>query len=228
MTDITSHVASGILGVSPREVRRLAADGRFQGSRYMGRTLVLDAAEVHRLAREQRRPGRPWSERVAWGALSLLSGKEARWLSAAERTRLMHRLRKITAEELEYLATNRAWVRRFHGRHSTLDDLRACVVPTGGSALDDAQLRRLGLAAAARSLDGYVPLSELEILRERFGLVEDPSGNVTLRGVSVEDAFEDGFTPHAAVYLDLAGSLNTRESVAGLREANTLIAAVAA
>ncbi|KLO41456.1 hypothetical protein ABW17_14140 [Mycobacterium nebraskense] len=228
MTDITSHVASGILGVSPHEVRRLAAEGRIQGSHYIGRTLVLDAAAVHRLAREQRQPGRPWSARVAWAALNLLSGKEARWLSPSERTRLMHRLRKITAEELEYLAMHRAWVRRFRGRTSTLDDLESYIVPTGGSALDDTQLGLLGLAGATRSLDGYVPLSELEILQEKFGLIEDPSGNVTLRGVSVEDAFEDGITPRAAVFLDLAGSLNTRESAAGLREATTLIAAVAA
>ena len=228
MTDITSRTASGILGVSPREVRRLAAEGRIQGSRYMGRTLVLDAAEVHRLARGWRRPGRPWSERVAWAALNVLSGKEARWLSSAERTRLMHRLRRITPEELEHLAMHRAWVRRFRGRESVLDDLESYIVPTGGSALDDAQLRLLGLAGATRRLDGYVPLSELEVLQEKFGLVEDPSGNVTLRGVSIEDAFEDGTTPRAAVFLDLAGSLDTRERVAGLREAGTLIAAVRA
>jgi hypothetical protein len=228
MTDITSRVASGILGVSPREVRRLAADGRIQGSRYVGRTLVLDAAEVHRLARGRRHQGRPWSERVAWAALNLLSGKEAGWLSAPERTRLMHRLRRITVEELDYLAMHRALVRRYRGRESTLDALEAYIVPTGGSAFDDAQLRLLGLAGTSQGLDGYAPLSELEILQAKFGLVEDPAGNVTLRGVSVEDAFEDGVTPRAAVFLDLAGSLNTRESVAGLREAGTLIAAVAA
>lgn len=230
MADITSHVASGILGVSPREVRRLAAEGRIQGSRYMGRTLVLDAAAVHRLARERRRPGRPWSERVAWAALNLLSGKEAGWLSSAERTRLMHRLRKTTADELEYLAMRRARVRRFRGRESALDDLGAHIVPTGGSAVDDTQLRLLGLAGATRRLgrlDGYLPLPELETLQENLGLIEDPSGNVTLRGVSVEDAFADGITPRAAVFLDLAGSLNTRESVTGLREVATLIAAVA-
>jgi hypothetical protein len=86
----------------------------------------------------------------------------------------------------------------------------------------------LGLTGAARQLDGYIPLSELESLQEKFGLVEDPSGNVTVRGVSIEDAFENGITPHAAIFLDLAGSLNTRESAAGLREAGTLIAALAA
>jgi hypothetical protein len=228
VTGITSHVASGILGVSPREVRRLAAEGRIQGSRYVGRTLVLDAAEVHRLARRRRHQGRPWSERVAWAALNLLSGKEAGWLSAAERTRLMHRLRRTTPEELDYLAMHRGWVRRFRGRESTFDELESYIVPTGGSALDDTQLRLLGLAGATQGLDGYAPLSEFGILQEKFGLVEDPAGNVTLRGVTIEDAFEDGVTPRAAVFLDLAGSLNTRESVAGLREAGTLITAVAA
>jgi hypothetical protein len=213
--------------VSQREVRRLAVEGRIQGSHYLGRTLVLDAAEVHRLARGRRRRGRPWSERVAWAALNLLSGKEARWLSAAERTRLMHRLRKITAEELEHLAMHRARVRRFRGRESTLDDLESYIVPTASSALDDTQLRLLGLAGATRHIDGYVPLPELEILQEKFGLVADPSGNVTLRAVSVEDAFEDGVTPRAAVLLDLAGSLDTRESAAGLRGTGTLVAAAA-
>jgi hypothetical protein len=140
----------------------------------------------------------------------------------------MHRLRKITAEDLEYLAIHRARVRRFRTRESQLDNLGEYVVPTGGAALDDAQLRLLGLTGAERYLDGYVPLSEVETLKEKFGLIEDPSGNVTLRAVSIEDAFEDGITPAAAVFLDLAGSLNTRESAAGLREAEALIAAVAA
>ncbi|BBZ52166.1 hypothetical protein [Mycobacterium heidelbergense] len=97
--------------------------------------------------------------------------------------------------------------------------------------MDDAQLRLLGLAGATRRLerlDGYLPLSELETLQENFGLIEDPSGNVTLRGISVEDAFTDGITPRAAVFLDLAGSLNTQESVVGWREVATLIAAVTA
>lgn len=228
MTDVTSYTASQILGVSTRQVRRLAAEGRLQGSRYVGRTLVLDASEVHRLARAQRRQGRPWSERVTWAALSVLSGKDAAWLSSAERTRLMHRLRRLTAEDLEHLAGGRAQVRRFRARESQLDDLGEYVVPTGGAALSDAQLRQLGLTGAERYLDGYVRLSEVETLKEKYGLIEDPSGNVILRGVSVEEAFEDGATPVAAVFLDLAGSLNTRESAAGLREASSLIAAVAA
>lgn len=228
MTDMTSHAASQILGVSPREVRRLAASGRVQGSRFVGRTLVLDAVEVHRLARERRRPGRPWSERVAWAALNLLSGEEAQWLSSAERTRLMHRLRKVDAEDLEYLAMHRALVRRFRARESVLDEVETFVVPTGGSALDATRLQQMGLTGAVRLVDGYLPMSEVELLQARFGLVDDPAGNVTLRGVTVEDAFQDGTTPLAAVVLDLGGSLNTRERAAGLREAATLIEAVGA
>jgi hypothetical protein len=228
MTDMTSRTASQILGVSPREVRRLAASGRIQGSRHIGRTLVVDAVEVHRLARERRRPGRPWSERVAWAALNLLSEKDAHWLSSPERTRLMHRLRKVTAEELEYLAMHRASVRRFHGRESVFDEVESYIVPTGSSALDATQLRLLGLTHAERCVDGYLPSSEMDVLQAKFGLIEDPAGNVTLRGVRVEDAFEDGITPRAAVLLDLAGSLNTRESAAGLREAAALIEAVGA
>jgi hypothetical protein len=228
MSYITSDVASQILGVTPREVRRLAAEGRIQGARHVGRTLVLEAVEVHRLARERRRPGRPWSERVAWAALSLLSEREAHWLSSAERTRLMHRLRKVKSEDLEYLAMHRAFVRRFSGRESTLDEVESYIVPTGCSALDATQLGLMGLTSAQRSVDGYLPLSEVNLLQVKFGLIEDPAGNITLRGVRVEEAFDDGTTPRAAVLLDLAGSLNTRESAAGLRETAALIEAVAA
>jgi hypothetical protein len=140
----------------------------------------------------------------------------------------MHQLRKVDAEDLEYLAVHRALARRFRAHESVLDEIKSFVVPTGGSALDATRLQQMGLTGAVRSVDGYLPMPEVELLQARFGLVDDPAGNVTLRGVTVEDAFHDGTTPLAAVVLDLAGSLVTKERAAGLREAATLIEAVAA
>lgn len=223
MPAITSQTASAILGVSPREVRRLAAAGKLQGARHLGRALVLDSEAVQRLAREPRRRGRPWSERVAWAALSLLSGGDAAWLSSAERSRLKRRLRKTTVDDLQYLASRRARVLVFRARPTVLPDLTGYVVPTGASALSAMQLRELGLTAADRNLDGYVPAVELARLQGKFGLIEDSSGNVTLRAVTVEDAFSGGVAPPAAIMLDLAGSLDTRESAAGRRETAALI-----
>lgn len=223
MPAMTSQTASTILGVSPREVRRLAAEGRLQGARHLGHTLVLDSEAVHRLAREPRRRGRPWSERIAWAALSLLSDGDAAWLSSGELSRLKRRLRKSTADDLRYFAARRARVLVFRARPSVLSDLAGYIVPTGVSALNATQLRELGLTAADRNLDGYVPVSELAGLQKKFGLVEDPSGKVTLRAVTVEDAFSGGEAPRAAIMLDLASSLDTRESAAGRHETAALI-----
>ena len=224
MPAMTAQTASAILGVSPREVRRLAAEGRLQGARHLGRTLVLDSDAVHRLAREPRRRGRPWSERVAWAALSLLSGGGAAWLSSAELSRLKGRLRKTAVDDLQYLATRRARVLLFRARPTVVSDLAGYLVPTGASALSVTQLRELGLTAADHNLDGYVPAGELAELQAKFGLIEDASGNVTLRAVTVEDAFSGGVAPRAAIMLDLASSLDTRESAAGRRETTVLIA----
>lgn len=223
MPTITSQTASAILGVSAREVRRLAAEGRLQGARRIGGTLVLDSQAVHRLAQEPRRRGRPWSERVAWAALRLLSGEAAPWLSPSERSRLKHRLGKTTAADLQYLASRRARVQFFRARPAVLPKLAECVVPTGSSALSARQLHELGLSAADDNLEGYVPASELTALQATFGLIEDPSGNVCLHAVTVEDAFLTGATARAAIMLDLAASLDTRESAVGRREITTLI-----
>ena len=222
MSQISSQTAAEILGVSAHEVRRLAAEGRFEGTRYVGRSLLLESEAVHRLARHHRRRGRPWSERVAWAALSLLSGKGAMWLSSSERARLKHRLRNTSAADLPHLAMRRAEVRHFRARTPSLQDLAELIVPTATSALDETQ-QQLGLTDAHRHVDGYVPVNELVSLQARFGLIEDPKGNVTLRTVTVEDAFVGGAAPRAAVALDLAGSLSTRESAAGTREVAALL-----
>jgi hypothetical protein len=131
-------------------VRRLAAEGEIQGARRLGRTLVLDSEPVHPLAREPRRRRRPWSERVAWAALRLLSGGGAAWLSSAELSRLKRRLQKTTVDNLQYLAARRARVLVFRARSTVLPDLAAYLVPTRASALSATRLRVLGLTAGHR------------------------------------------------------------------------------
>jgi hypothetical protein len=156
--------------------------------------------------------------------LSLLSGGGAAWLSPAERSRLKRRLRKTTVDDdLQYLASRRARVLVFRARPIVLPDLTGYVVPTGVSALSAMQLRQLGLTVADRNLDGYVPAVELARLQAKFGLIEDCSGNVTLRAVTGEDALSGGVAPRTAIMLDLAGSLDTRESAASRRETAGLI-----
>lgn len=215
---MTTAEAAVHLGVTQRQIERLIHEGQLGEARTVGRTLLVAADPVHRLARRTRQPGRPWSERIAWAALSIVSGSEVDWLSAAERTRLTHRLRRTTAPEMQHVARNRAEVRRFRSRRaSMLAEIADEIVPTAGS-VESQRLQALGLTAGRRSVDGYVPADQIAALAADFGLVEDVTGAVTLRAVTFERAFTEGVAPRAVVALDLSESLDTREQAAGLRE----------
>ncbi|MFI6173569.1 helix-turn-helix domain-containing protein [Nocardia sp. NPDC051052] len=223
MADMTAAEAAEALGVTPRQVARLTAEGRIQSARRVGRTLVLDAESVRRLAQQRRRRGRPWTERIAWATLMILSGSDVAWITPPERVRLTHRLRKAEADDLAYLTSQRAQVQRFRCHPSALDELSSHIVRSGTSALTEADLRRLGLTRAADRLDGYIPSDALGPIIDGFGLSADLTGNVILRTVATEDAFADGQTPRAAIALDLAESLDTRDHAAGLRDLTTLL-----
>ncbi|MEU7142178.1 hypothetical protein ABZ942_22210 [Nocardia sp. NPDC046473] len=94
---------------------------------------------------------------------------------------------------------------------------------SGTSALTEADLARLGLTRAADRLDGYIPSDALGPIVDGFGLSADVAGNVVLRTVTTEDAFADEQPPRAAIALDLAESLDTREHAAGLRDLTALL-----
>ncbi|WP_431954242.1 helix-turn-helix domain-containing protein [Nocardia lijiangensis] len=215
MSEMTTAQAAEILQVTQRQVARLTASGQLVATRRIGRAWLLDAASVHRLAQQPRRQGQPWSARIAWAALAALSGTDPRWITSSERTRMMHRLRRTDIDDLLYLASRRARILRFRAHRSALDELSTWVVPTGAFALDDARRRTFGLTTAETDLDGYIGSDTVDSAIDQFGLIEDPAGTVTLRVVTEEHAFTGGTTPQAAVALDLAESLNSRERSAG-------------
>jgi excisionase family DNA binding protein len=212
METLTTTEAAARLQVSPREVRRLAASGMLTAQR-IGTALVFDGAEVHRLQRQPRHPGRLWAPRTAWAALELLDGEHTELIDQPRRSRLLARLRGLAPEQLHRLAAKRAEPHRFHASDRALLRLSRSLSPTGVSAVaNEAAARRFGLAAVTseKRVDGYLR-GNLEELTRRCRLTPDPSGNATVRllpgGLPVDHLL--GSTPVVAI--DLMDSAETRE-----------------
>ncbi|NGP08658.1 hypothetical protein G6038_24930 [Rhodococcus sp. 14C212] len=223
--------AATALGVSRRQVERLAQAGDVAVVRRVGRALLLDASSVHRCAQMSRRRGRPWREQTAWAALTILSGLRADWISSAHRDRLLERLRSSTPDAVAYLARRRSTsILRMRGWGVEMTGPGSVLVAGGISALDtDPQMAaRFGLTTGHHSgVDGYVLDAHVEALVDAYGLVPDLAGDVTLRVVSDSHlALTDGVVPVAVVAVDLMDSLNTRERGAGTRILQELLDAL--
>lgn len=210
---MTTVACAKVLGISARQVARLARAGELTVSRTVGGALLVDGASVHRLAKHGRHKGRPWSAATAWAALALLSGEHADWLDAPAISRLRHRLRASSASELCWMTRRRATVHRMRGWGKDEGLLHS-----GVSALRDPAMSQLfDLTAVERGADGYVHARDFADLVTTLGLVEDRDGNVTVRAVADDSGYAVDHMLTAAVAVDLAESLDTRESAAGLR-----------
>ncbi|NLE80628.1 MAG: hypothetical protein GX610_13785 [Rhodococcus sp.] len=224
MGEMTTAEASALLGVSTRQTARIVASGEIAVKRRAGSALLLDSESVQRAAQISRAPGRVWSEPVAWAAFTLLSGGDASWLAASQRTRLRHKLRNTTADEVAALGRHRARVHRFRVHTSAIAKVEEQLIVTGDSALSNPTLAsRFGLTAGRDRVDGYTTDAELKWLVDTFGLVADPCGNATVRVVRHTDAFGNGHTPLAAIATDVMDSLSTRERSAGRRVLQELL-----
>ena len=161
MSSLSVAEASQQLGVSRRQVQRLAAAGTLRATRGVGGALAVDAASVPAV-----RPGRgrPLSAAVAWGALWQLSGLPADWLTAVQRRRLAGLLRGVEPERLVAAVRNRASVERFVAGPRAVEGLAAAVAVTDGPA----------------DLQGYVTPARLAELTAHHPISRDPGGNVTL------------------------------------------------
>ncbi|MFZ2240412.1 MAG: DNA-binding protein [Gordonia amarae] len=220
MAEMTASDAAETLDVSQRQVRRLANGGVLTVSRVVGRTLLLDAASVHRLAQRVRHNGRPWAPATAWAALALLSGERVDWIDASVLSRLRHRLRGYNVREVAWLSRRRAAVHQMRG-WGTADGL----LPTGVSALQEPEIATLfGLSTANRGTDGYVANRAFSDLTLVSGLYHDIEGDVVVRVVPDDAGYDLEHPLIAAVAVDLSESLDTREAAAGERVLGELIA----
>jgi hypothetical protein len=205
--------------VSERQVARLARSGELTVSRVVGRALLLDAASVHRWGQKERHNGRPWTAATAWAALALLSGEHVDWLSAPALSRLRHRLRAADATELTWATRRRATVRRMHGWGRD-----AGLLQTGVSALcDPAMSTVFDLSPVERGADGYVRARGFADVVTTLGLFDDAEGDVTVRVVPDDAGYRVDRPLTAAIAVDLAESLDARESAAGRRVLTQLL-----
>jgi hypothetical protein len=204
------------LGVSQRQVRNLVAHGDLQ---QVARGLIDEASLRHYLAVRGGSHQRTWTEPTAWGAVALLSGVEASWMGAPQRSRLRSTLTSLTAADLVVKARNRASVHRFHVLGSLVEALRAEVVESGTGG------RVLGMSGARRRVDGYVSEARLQRLVSAFALEQDPTGEAVLRATCFDiDAVRRLVgAGDALTALDLAESTESRERVAGAQHLEELL-----
>lgn len=216
---MTTVACAEVLGISPRQVARLARAGELAVSRTVGGALLVDGASVHRLAKHGRHNGRPWTAATAWAALALLAGERVDWLDKSAVSRLRHRLRASSAAEVCWMTRRRATVHRMRGWGKD-----AGLLHSGVSALSDHAMSELfDLTAVERGADGYVCAGNFADVVKKLGLIDDVDGDVTVRVVPDDAGYAVDHVLTAAVAVDLAESLDTRESASGTRVLEDLL-----
>ena len=200
------------LGVSTRQIQHLVARGEL---RSLARGVVDETSVERLLAVRRGSHTRAWAELTAWGAVALLSGREAGWLGESQRSRLRGRLRALGADEMVERARGRARVSRYSAHRTTGERLRKQLVDTSSAA------ERLGLTAT-NAIDGYLATTDLKAVVARHGLIRDDQGGVTLRATSADLGIVRDLAGGSVVLaaLDLAESLDIRERRAGIDALN--------
>jgi len=216
---MTCAEASRVLGLSMRQVQRLADGGRIAVIGHVGRTALLDTRSVLQLRQVGIARGRAWNEATIWSAIALLDGEADVGIGdASRRWHLRERLRQLAAEELVRLGVHRACVVRYRASAVQVSKIGKHLALAGVSALDyDVGVAEtFGLAQSdSDGIDGYLAAERAAELVQRFFLTEDQRGNVTLR--LTEGRRGNGRVASiTTVALDLAESLDTRQRAAGL------------
>lgn len=197
------------LEVSPRRVHQLVAAGQLRGHR-IGRSWVLDHAEVQRFARSRAEAGRPWNPSSAWNVLALANG-DAIQASAVDRSRAKKRLR-AGLEPLANRLSSRAQSRWFYGHPAVHSEMLSHpgVVASGVSALSAHGVNLI----VSDQAEAYVSRSQVPELTDRFALdAGSDRPNVRLRVVNDCDwPFEadQRVAPAPAVAVDLLDSDDER------------------
>jgi hypothetical protein len=160
---------------------------------------------------------------VTWGALWMLSGLDAPWLTDTQRSRTTTRLRVLTANGLVDAVYSRAVLVRYRGDIIAVDQVRDSLVLSGTSAQSASSA---GLTAP-KSADGYCLAATERKLASEYGLAIDRLGQIIIRIPSLAHVVADRHEmPRAVVAVDLASSYESREREAGLAMLSDLLGAV--
>ncbi len=222
----TTEQAARRLGVTVRRVQQMLDDGDLTR---LARGLV-DAASLDRYAATGASGRtRVWAEHTAWGAIALLSGVQPNWLGSAQASRLRTALRATTdTADLVARVHDRAVVRSYAGHPVARKRLQTGIVSTEVAGLGLVDANRAGAnfsgtgtldaGAPPNSVDGYLAAETLDSTVLFLGLIEDPSGPITLRvtgfDISIVRELAESKTAILAA-LDAATSLDPRERGVG-------------
>ena len=219
-TLLTRQEAAQRLQVSERRISALCEAGDLVAFTDGRKGVLITDDSVLRCARWTGTAGRPYSERMAFAALYMISDEPAPWISPQQRYRLRGYLQDIDAENLTRLTRRRAKTSEYWCRDSMRkkaeEMIRACAAT--GELADEFQLARTGL------VEGYVLADRYEQLVRNCRLKQGaaPVG-VRLR---VADFIPDGQGPMpiGVCAADLAESTDPRERRAGLTKLSELLA----
>lgn len=163
--EVTTRNAAAQLGVSQRQVQRLAHSGRVVQRSIAGRTVVASRSLL--AASRSSARGRRWEDRTAAAACELLEHGTTERITGSQRSRLRARLRDMPAAELAYqLLGERVTLWRRTGAGARQSEAATSGFSGTGNALDvlvDADTR--ALARASRLIedgDGTALLIELD------------------------------------------------------------------
>lgn len=150
---IATQDAAAQLGVSQRQVQRLAKSGRIVSRDFAGRKVVARASVVAASRTMER--GRRWDMRTVAAAAELLELGITKRVTGSQRSRLRARLRTITVAELAYHALgDRVTLWRKTGTASALSNTETDGFTTTGVQLDvNVTQNSHALARAARLIE---------------------------------------------------------------------------
>ena len=202
---LTTAEAAERLGISEREVSRLASSGALEAAK-RGSVWWIAADAVARRERERPSTGRPLSPAVAWAILLLASGRSD-WRALAGHG---HQPRRAQAWLAAYPLADNAFRLQRRARRESFDAhpseiarllARADVMPTGLSAAAELGL---GLHGGRGEAELYAPAAARERIIAEHGL--DPGeGPVVLRWVpdKIWGRVVAETPPRAAILVDL-------------------------
>ena len=197
--------AAGHLGVSPRRVRSMLADGQLRGER-IGGTWLVDPSSI---PATPRRAGQPLSPRMAWAFVEVADGRRPEDVSASELWRLRSRWDKLLTEQ-DPVASLRSLLARRARR-----EVLAAPDPVG--VLSDARVaasgrsdRRSGMADS-RLAEGYVSTRDVDAVTFDHLLVPARLGESSNAILYVCDSRPRSPVPWLLVAADLA-DLGPREA----------------
>ncbi|GAA4742896.1 hypothetical protein GCM10023350_29510 [Nocardioides endophyticus] len=163
---------------------------------------------------------RAWAEHTAWGAVAILSSRDADWLGTTQASRLRSALREIDdVDDLLTRMRDRAQVHTFEAHRAALPRLRELITSTN--------LRLLGITDAVDdSVDGYLAEADLDGVVRTLGLRTATDGTAVLRTTGFEiDTVRDLVATSTVAALEAATSTDPRLRGAGRRTLGELLEA---